>query len=857
MPWIERDTLTASDAADSDYFGFGSALSADGTILAVGAYAEDTAGSNAGKVYIYDWSGSAWVERNTVTASDAETSDYFGYSCALSADGTVLAVGAYAEDTAGSGAGKVYIYDWNGSAWVERNMLTASDAADGDSFGVGCALSADGTVLAVGAHAQDTAASNAGKVYIYDWNGSAWVERNTLVASDAANDDYFGISCALSADGAVLAVGAHYEDTAELHAGKVYIYDWNGSAWVERNTVTASDAEPSAFFGVSCALSSDGAILAVGAYAEDTAGSNAGKVYIYDWNGSAWVERNTLVASDAADSDYFGISCALSADGAFLAISASHEDTAGDGAGKVYIYNIPAVATSIRSVIDLQYGDLIALNRTVTDMLYHSLLDRRSHVDMLYGLRLMAFASMYYGNKPMPRAVLDMYFGDCPILRRSWELKYSNMLMLRKSVDMHYVIPQEMRNIVEMRYGINGEAVRAFVDMGYEILDINRLRQAVDMHYVLQAGTLLQPIESSVTIGGRKVKCSLINVEASITERFISAEIHLPYEADYIPIQREEPFILTDTLDGVSHVTHLQVENKRISRPQPGQRNYIVTALSPIMTLSAPWSRPLTEDPAPGAVETVVNELLGDVGPVDWQTVSFPVLADTLTGVDEEQITVARKLTASIGAKFQSNPDGSVRVIQEYQKSPPEWADAEPDYFLTARDFVSQDDTPVHNPGHNKFLISSDSSADGRTWPEQESVSDNEFEIYGFQVPWGYVEVLGLTHTGGDHVPEAEYTGVVEEIYPPENEDPEQVVFESGFASASRPVYGSLSVEWLEDSLGAVTFSEDGTLEAADKEGVSAGYGLAEIRYKTKFHLWTVKNETAEDVLYIIWVADQ
>lgn len=55
-----------------------------------------------------------WRQRGGVlTASDAEASDYFGVSVALSADGAVLAVGAYQWDGAGgSNQGGVYIYDW-------------------------------------------------------------------------------------------------------------------------------------------------------------------------------------------------------------------------------------------------------------------------------------------------------------------------------------------------------------------------------------------------------------------------------------------------------------------------------------------------------------------------------------------------------------------------------------------------------------------------------------------------------------------------------------------------------------------------------------------------------------------------
>jgi hypothetical protein len=154
----------------SDGFGVSVALNDAGTVLAVGASAWEGAADNQGGVYIYDWSGSAWVQRGSVlTASDAAVSDGFGASVALNDAGTVLAVGANVWEGAAADQGGVYIYDWSGSAWVQRgSVLTASDFAESDRFGRSVALNAAGTVLAVGAHFWEGTADNQGGVYIYD-----------------------------------------------------------------------------------------------------------------------------------------------------------------------------------------------------------------------------------------------------------------------------------------------------------------------------------------------------------------------------------------------------------------------------------------------------------------------------------------------------------------------------------------------------------------------------------------------------------------------------------------------------------------------------------------------------------------
>ncbi|MCK5475628.1 MAG: hypothetical protein KAI71_03550, partial [Candidatus Pacebacteria bacterium] len=346
------NVLEASDAADSDYFGSSVALSSDGSVLAVGAYEwEGATGSGTGGVYLYDWSGSVWIQRGSVLeASDAANSDSFGISVSLSSDGSILAVGAYEwEGATGSGTGGVYLYDWSGSVWIQRgSVLEASDATNDDRFGSSVALSSDGSVLAVGAfYWEGATGANTGGVYLYDWSGS-WTQRGSVLeASDATDSDYFGSSVALSSDGSILAVGATgWEGATGTNIGGVYIYDWS-SVWTQRGSVLeASDATDSDYFGSSVALSSDGSILAVGAYVwEGVTGSNTGGVYLYDW-GSAWTQRGSVLeASDATDSDYFGKSVALSSDGSVLVVGASSwEGATGSNTGGVYSYSLEANA---------------------------------------------------------------------------------------------------------------------------------------------------------------------------------------------------------------------------------------------------------------------------------------------------------------------------------------------------------------------------------------------------------------------------------------------------------------------------------------------------------------------------------
>ncbi len=132
--WSQQAFVKASNTGADDFFGTSVALSGDGSTLAVGAPAEDSSGfgigstpddaaMDAGAVYVYARSGSAWSPQAFVKASNTTTNDpdNFGNSVALSNDGNTLAVGAPFEDNSGTGidspgadnalsAGAAYLY---------------------------------------------------------------------------------------------------------------------------------------------------------------------------------------------------------------------------------------------------------------------------------------------------------------------------------------------------------------------------------------------------------------------------------------------------------------------------------------------------------------------------------------------------------------------------------------------------------------------------------------------------------------------------------------------------------------------------------------------------------------------------
>lgn len=341
--WSEIEKLVADEREQNDDFGESIAVSSDGNVLAVGVRYDHSDGiADAGSVYLFTRSGSTWIQAQKITASDKQAGDQFGTSVSVSSDGDIVVVGAPREEaTSSRDQGSVYIFTRSGSAWIQTQKLTASDRAIDDLFGQSVSISADGNVLAVGAHQEDPGStSNAGSVYLFARSGSTWTQIQKL-SGDLTAGSFFGYSTSLSYNGEILAIGAYGES-----GGAAYIFTRSGATWtrlqklVGSDTTLSDDSTLSDDFGKSLSLSSDGNVLAVGAPLEDPASvTSAGSVYLFTRSESTWTEAQKLVASDASQYDHFGNSVSLSSDGNVLAVGAYLEDPAViSGAGSVYLF---------------------------------------------------------------------------------------------------------------------------------------------------------------------------------------------------------------------------------------------------------------------------------------------------------------------------------------------------------------------------------------------------------------------------------------------------------------------------------------------------------------------------------------
>ena len=335
--WSRQQHVTHPDAGMGDQFGHGVAI--DGDTMILGApYVDHGGQSSAGAAYVYTRTGGAWNQQQVLTASDASPDDRFGESVAL--DGETVVVGApYAAPQDGDRTGSAYVFTRSDGTWSEQQILTPADADADDKIADWVGVRGDTAVLT--AHADDHGGmTDAGAVYVYVRDGDAWSQQQKLTAPDAAAEDGFGVSISLAAD--TLLVGGWKHDAAGLtDAGAAYVFVRRDGRWREHQTLRAPDPAAGDSFGIGTALTTHTAI--VGANAADAeSATDAGAAYVFARHGDTWRSCQTLRASDAGESDKFGVAAALGPGVAFIGADlADHEGRIDSGAAYRYTRRAP------------------------------------------------------------------------------------------------------------------------------------------------------------------------------------------------------------------------------------------------------------------------------------------------------------------------------------------------------------------------------------------------------------------------------------------------------------------------------------------------------------------------------------
>jgi len=263
--WGALTKLHASDAVPGDFFG--SSVSIQGGLIAVGAPGVDELLVNVGAAYVFDNATLTELVKLSPPASPGNST--FGSAVAVG-PGLVLVGDPGWNNSPATNVGKAYLYSSAGGAPLFTFGGTGNDT---DQFGLAVALS--GGVLALGAPGDGTLAPADRRGAVYLHSASTGLLLHKLVPADGLNADKFGTSVALDAAKGVVAVGAPGHNAGfGSDVGAVYVF----------STVTglqlAKFVEATGLgLGTSVALNGD-ILLASEPY---TFSGPCGVVYQYDW----------------------------------------------------------------------------------------------------------------------------------------------------------------------------------------------------------------------------------------------------------------------------------------------------------------------------------------------------------------------------------------------------------------------------------------------------------------------------------------------------------------------------------------------------------------------------------------------
>ena len=317
----------------NDYSGWSVALSSDGSIVAIGAYNNNGNGIHSGHVRIFENSCGTWTQIGE-DINDETDFIYSGWSISISADGSIVAIGApYQPGSNNLNPSHVRVFKNISGTWTQLGQEIEGEELN-DQSGRSVSLSSDGLSLAIGASANSGGGILRGHVRVFKYINEIWVQQGTDI-DGKANYDFSGWPVSLSADGSIVAVSAHNNGHSAFGHVRVYI-NLNGS-WTQIGNDIIGEEEYDQF-GKGMSLSGDGNILAIGAPGSNGSGNYQGKVRVFKNIYNQWTQIGDAIVGET-NNNASGDPVYLSYNGSVLAIGASLNAGGGTQRGHVRIFN--------------------------------------------------------------------------------------------------------------------------------------------------------------------------------------------------------------------------------------------------------------------------------------------------------------------------------------------------------------------------------------------------------------------------------------------------------------------------------------------------------------------------------------
>lgn len=287
--WTQQQLIVSPAQKMAGRFGGTLAFSADRTTLLVGDPGKHSGNlfDLRGEAYAFIQSGGQWVAQQALGPDDLGNGDSFGAALALSADGSTALIGAPSKTvTDGMFAGAAYVFVRSGSTWSQQTRLAkAVPGFSSDRFGASAALSADGHLALVGVTGESSEVAAHGAVMTFVRQGSSWSQQATITAATKVASEAFGSAVAVTPDGARAVIGARTAFSSG--SGSAYLFANSSGTWSPLAQLLPEGATVADQAGHSVALSPGGAVALVGVPRSEFSGNPTGAAFSFELQSQA------------------------------------------------------------------------------------------------------------------------------------------------------------------------------------------------------------------------------------------------------------------------------------------------------------------------------------------------------------------------------------------------------------------------------------------------------------------------------------------------------------------------------------------------------------------------------------------
>lgn len=385
-----------------------------------------------------------------------------------------------------------------------------------------------------------------------------------------------------------------------------------------------------------------------------------------------------------------------------------------------------------------------------------------------------------------------------------------------------------------------GPSVSSSSDMQYSLLLRNPASSAfIGVYDVLQGATatFLQP-QTVAYLNGRHIE---------VQDGYISSDYDSPGYT--FRCRSDDPLFVRgskigDKLDVLFEGTPYVFFLSAISTDSPNKsaaESVNIVGLSPVYLLGAPYAETATYAPDSAKMfSAIVQESLGipvDFGAhIDWMVPPNRAQISNQTPLDS-----AISLLSSVGSRLLSRPDGSVYVKARYEVGMNTLPTGHHTItFDELPDIFSRSSSYEYATGYNRYRVH-----DSESRYEDKIEFDEETSVVSVWVsPYRSSWRLACTTTVGILL---DAQGEVVE----EKED--MWDFSAGSCNAAYPILDIVSLVWVTDALGGVSFDPYST-RVTVSVGVNFGYGLAKVVYRTKYSKFLLISSVSVEATQLIIV---